>query len=203
MRGEVNEAISAEGGVKRRIAASGEVTDDSAVADQQGDLSRLPVGRRKATQIWQGDRIGGRRIVPSSFAHSRRSRPPASGPADTIIGGRKDRVGKDNDAALGGSPHSRLPRYRHQRRGRGRDDNFMVCDQRSVGGGRTGRRGDRATGRRRDRGTEGGGEIRARAPSIPLFLCRIVALSPRPYGPPPRERGARLSARIAGRLEGR
>src|SRR5262245_42923474 len=117
MCGEVNEAILAEGGVKRRLAAGGEVTDDSAVTDKRGDPSRLPVGRRKAAQIWQGARFGGRRVVLSSFAHSRRPCPPARRLADTIIGGREDRVGKDNDAALGGPPHSCLPCHRRERRG--------------------------------------------------------------------------------------
>src|SRR5262245_36683172 len=107
MRGEVNEAIFAERRVERRFAAGGEVADDLAVADQRGDPPRLPVGRRKAAQFWQGARIDWRRMVPASFAYSRRRQTPARSQAHTLIGGREDRVGKDYNAPLGGLPHSR------------------------------------------------------------------------------------------------
>src|SRR5215470_16094140 len=105
MRGEVNEAIFAERGVERR----------------------------KAAQFWRGARIDRRRTVPSSYAHSRRRRTPARRPADTVIGGREDRVGKDYDAALSRLPHSSLPNYRRQRRGRRNHDHLMISDQWSVG----------------------------------------------------------------------
>src|SRR5262245_60772484 len=98
MRGEVNEAIFAERGVERRFAAGGEIADDSAVAGQRGDPPRLPVGRRKAAQFWQGTRIDWRRMVPASLAYSRRSRTTSRSQAHTVIGGREDRVGKDYDA---------------------------------------------------------------------------------------------------------
>src|SRR5215813_8932991 len=159
MRGEVNEAIFAERGVDRRFAAGGEIADDLAVADQRGDPLRLPVGRRKAAQFWQGARIDSRRMAPASLAYSRRRRTPARSPADTVIGGREDRVGKDYDAVLGRLPHSRLPNYRRQRRGRRNHDHFMIGDQRSVGDGGTGRRRDRGKERRREGETERRREI--------------------------------------------
>src|SRR5215470_16208112 len=176
MRGEVNEAIFAERGVERSFAAGGEVADDLAVADQRGDPPRLPVGRRKSAQFMQGAGAGPQRIVPPSFTHLRRRRTPARSPADTAIGGRVDRVGKDYDAALGRLPHSRLPNYRRQRRGRRNHDHLMINDQRSVGGGRTGRRGDGETGRLR--------EIWARILSVPLSLRLSVSPSFCPAVPP-------------------